>query len=337
MKKRVFSIFLALCMAVVLLPTAAMAATTPFSDVPSTHWAASYITEMVGKGAIKGYSDGTFKPSAPVTGLQFCLMLERLYHTETFITPITDDITRIEKKNIYKAPEYFNYNAPLKRFYAAGILEGELPTSDKEIWHDPQTPLPFSDWTSIPANYRGAVAHCNKRGLLTGTQDGSFRPDGIVTRAQATAILTRLTEQFAPDQLSHPIPTNALRLTDANVDSSELWSYCDGVFTIDFTYWGDWRVDSSFNFPNPGYSKLTFTVTTRGTDHSIDVYDSNPAVTVLSDAQTRRAMHLLHDGQAADTTQTYTVDISGAATLRIWVDAGGMSSYSTISDLYLHN
>jgi len=40
----------------------AQAATTQFSDVQSTHWGASAITNGVSKGYVDGYTNGTFKP-----------------------------------------------------------------------------------------------------------------------------------------------------------------------------------------------------------------------------------------------------------------------------------
>ncbi|USB33588.1 Ig-like domain-containing protein [Paenibacillus sp. YPG26] len=38
-----------------------------YSDVPSSHWAADYITTATKQGYFSGYADGTFRPEAPVT------------------------------------------------------------------------------------------------------------------------------------------------------------------------------------------------------------------------------------------------------------------------------
>ncbi|MBL0387039.1 S-layer homology domain-containing protein [Tumebacillus sp. ITR2] len=39
----------------------------PYGDVPSNHWAASYINKVSHAGYMSGYGDGTFHPDAPIT------------------------------------------------------------------------------------------------------------------------------------------------------------------------------------------------------------------------------------------------------------------------------
>ncbi|WP_422449143.1 S-layer homology domain-containing protein [Thermoanaerobacterium sp. DL9XJH110] len=48
---------------------------TKFTDVAATHWASGYINLGVGQGIIKGYPDGTFKPSNNVTYAEMAKML----------------------------------------------------------------------------------------------------------------------------------------------------------------------------------------------------------------------------------------------------------------------
>lgn len=50
---------------------------TNFSDVPATHWASGYINVASGQGLLKGYPDGTFKPSAQVSYAEAMTMLVR--------------------------------------------------------------------------------------------------------------------------------------------------------------------------------------------------------------------------------------------------------------------
>lgn len=42
-------------------------ATTPFTDVPSSHWASGYVAQAAGQGIINGYGDGNFGPEDEVT------------------------------------------------------------------------------------------------------------------------------------------------------------------------------------------------------------------------------------------------------------------------------
>jgi len=54
------------------------AGATIFPDVPATHWASGYINLAVDQGLIKGFPDGTFRPSAPVTYAESLAIVVRL-------------------------------------------------------------------------------------------------------------------------------------------------------------------------------------------------------------------------------------------------------------------
>ena len=55
--------------------SALSADTAPFKDVSADHTFAGYIAYCASKGIISGYSDGTFRPAAPLTGYAFLKML----------------------------------------------------------------------------------------------------------------------------------------------------------------------------------------------------------------------------------------------------------------------
>jgi len=54
------------------------AGATVFPDVSATHWASGYINLAVDQGLIKGFPDGTFRPSAPVTYAEALAIVVRL-------------------------------------------------------------------------------------------------------------------------------------------------------------------------------------------------------------------------------------------------------------------
>jgi len=59
---------------------------TPFSDVEPTRWSAGYINIAVGQGIIKGYPDGTFKPTEKVSYAEAITMLVRaLGYKDSFL------------------------------------------------------------------------------------------------------------------------------------------------------------------------------------------------------------------------------------------------------------
>ncbi len=61
---------------------AAKGLATKFADVPSDHWASGYINVCTTKGVLKGYPDGTFKPSANITGSEIITMIVRALNRE---------------------------------------------------------------------------------------------------------------------------------------------------------------------------------------------------------------------------------------------------------------
>ena len=43
------------------------AATSPYPDVPRSHWASGFVEAAVSQGLVSGYSDGTFRPNQEIT------------------------------------------------------------------------------------------------------------------------------------------------------------------------------------------------------------------------------------------------------------------------------
>ncbi|MEE1013082.1 MAG: S-layer homology domain-containing protein [Clostridia bacterium] len=54
---------------------AASQTTTPFADVPSSHWASGYVAQAAGQGIVNGYGDGNFGPDDNVLYEQVVKML----------------------------------------------------------------------------------------------------------------------------------------------------------------------------------------------------------------------------------------------------------------------
>jgi PKD repeat protein len=58
-------------------------ATATFSDVPTDYWAFRYVEYAVSKNVVKGYSDGTYKPTDQVTRDQMAVFVARAIATPT--------------------------------------------------------------------------------------------------------------------------------------------------------------------------------------------------------------------------------------------------------------
>lgn len=49
-----------------------------FTDVPSTHWAYSYIQNVAAQGWVSGYPDGSFRPNSPITRAEAFAMINNM-------------------------------------------------------------------------------------------------------------------------------------------------------------------------------------------------------------------------------------------------------------------
>ena len=75
--KRKLKIAAALMLSASLMVGNVLAANVSFTDVPSTHWAYSFINEMAEGGLITGYGGGIYGPEDDITREQMALMLYR--------------------------------------------------------------------------------------------------------------------------------------------------------------------------------------------------------------------------------------------------------------------
>ena len=69
---------LALCAAIMLSSCIIASADIAFSDLPSGHWAYSYVATLVGDGTINGFEDGTFRPEKSLTRAELSTIVWRI-------------------------------------------------------------------------------------------------------------------------------------------------------------------------------------------------------------------------------------------------------------------
>ncbi|OMF76748.1 S-layer homology domain-containing protein [Paenibacillus glucanolyticus] len=157
----------------------AQAATTQFSDVKSTHWAASAINKGVSKGYIEGYTNGTFKPDANVTRAEFVKMVVSAMNLETATT---------------KGKWYVQYvNAASK----AGLYAPADFSNNEAAWTKVMT---REEMSRVAARAIGETTKENdkwmylatKTGLIHGLGKGDLAPKGLTTRAQAVVLIERI-------------------------------------------------------------------------------------------------------------------------------------------------
>lgn len=170
-------------------------APTPFSDLLETHWAYDAVKRLYDKGTITGFPDGTFKPDHQIKRSHVALMFAREFNLDTKNAP--DPGFKDVKKT---DPEY----GAIAAVAHAGLFEGrgsgifgkddsltraEMATVIQRAYQigSAKKPANFSDikghWAYDAIN---AIAEVN---ITQGYEDGTFRPDRHVTRAEFSQFL----------------------------------------------------------------------------------------------------------------------------------------------------
>lgn len=109
-----------------------------FNDVTG-HWAEAQIDKAIASGFVTGYSDGTFKPDAPVTGEQFIAMMVRALQLpidpqkeeESWFAPV---LAAAVKHRLYDNDFHKGWSEPLTRAEMAVTLE--RATRQQSYEHD---------------------------------------------------------------------------------------------------------------------------------------------------------------------------------------------------------
>jgi streptogramin lyase len=168
-----------------------------FPDVPANYWAHEAITTLACRGVVVGFPDGLFRPHSSVTRAQFVSMLVHILGLKlgTGNTAFADVppaawyaplVAAAQQAGILHglSPTQFGPNEPLTREQMAVMLANSMGS-----YAPVGGALHFTDTSSIAPWALAAVQKVVAAGLMVGFPDGSFRPTGLSTRAQAAAVL----------------------------------------------------------------------------------------------------------------------------------------------------
>jgi hypothetical protein len=201
--------------------------TVNFPDVPKNAWYFEDLQYILNdsRKIFSGFPDGTFKPNDTLTADMYIkLIVTVMGHKvengkeywastyiqkaieEGYIIPSVDTILvqgRIEDK-------YYYYKMPITREDMAQITGRALDkiVEDSE-YRDPLAVCELiKDYRSIPVTYKTNVVKCYDLGILTGFPDGEFKPNNILTRAEAVAVIRRLIDRSARKRAELPVFPN---------------------------------------------------------------------------------------------------------------------------------
>jgi len=212
--------------------TAAAASSVTFTDTKG-HWAEKTIKEMVERGILDGYPDGTFRPQDPVKVDQFVKMLILSYSdlhqngsrswNADFLNALSPDNQAILKQDY----RYFSFKPNTTGYWAKDFIDiaSDLHFLNKSRYSDFQADMTRENVAEIVyytlqeieyledgvfgqkmaqsyGDIKGAsereqrfIAEALVKGIMEGYPNGFFGVGEKVTRAQALVILNRLTDK----------------------------------------------------------------------------------------------------------------------------------------------
>ena len=204
----------------VVLSVAALASTTSalaatYSDVPENAWYTGYVNKISELKGFAGYEDNTFRPDNQITQEEFVKTVVALTVGEQ--PEATGENTEPKRswKNCWdswaqpylnKAMEMgliteedtdFRYNGlPCTRGNMAKIATRAFEYLKEEDIADTSTyATKLKDYSDIPDKFKSYVLQAYGKGIISGYEDGTFRSDGILTRAEASSVLVRLIDK----------------------------------------------------------------------------------------------------------------------------------------------
>ncbi len=177
-----------------------------FSDI-ATCWGATEIQWFAWVGGINGYADGTYRPNGTLTRAQMASVLTNLLgmrgvtsQMEIADVPAAywahDEIAIVLSFGLMTLDETggFRPDEPLTRQEMAAIAAALL--SEADVTAEPDS-TPYTDDDQIRDDCREAVQIMRALGVMAGRADGSFDPDGSLTRQQMAVVFFRLYECMA--------------------------------------------------------------------------------------------------------------------------------------------
>lgn len=213
-----------LASAMIILTLSATAVAFPaeaktFSDVPQSHWAYSVIDEASDDGIMNGKAAGVFAPNATLTRAEYATMLYNLA-PESDVMKLVHGSTA--DNGLYDVDGNAWYADTVSWAVARGVFKNnggsfspnrtitreEMAVATYEFLHkycDGKFVLDsihkgFTDDAAFSSSAnRDKVYILVNNGVIAGKSDGSFDPQGSLTRAEAAAMAVRVADIVASE------------------------------------------------------------------------------------------------------------------------------------------
>ena len=180
-----------------------------FTDVRKDHWAISYIERASSKKLVHGVGDNSFQPESDVNRAEFVQMIVNAFGARNYSAE-TREYSDVNKQEwFYDAimgaranglldyfnQDKFNPRAAITREEMAAVLAATL----RYAKYDTKAPAVdlqsrFDDYSKMNSALLVDIELVCRAQLMEGVAEGTFSPQGVTTRAQATTVLIRLLE-----------------------------------------------------------------------------------------------------------------------------------------------
>ncbi|MCI8631467.1 MAG: S-layer homology domain-containing protein, partial [Firmicutes bacterium] len=196
-----------------------------FYDVVPSNWYAKYIGYLAHEGVITGYEDGSFMPSKQITRMEFAALLSRFADsTGIELKDMEKELAGASARNVSgvnistasaSAQEAFT---DMTKHIVLNALTASAAISDAD-W---ETAVPLSDISGLWGESH--IVGLADAGVVSGYEDGTFRPENSTTRAETVTMLNRMLGRTVTSELRTAISDAENKFSDL---SKMHWAYYD--------------------------------------------------------------------------------------------------------------
>ncbi|GAB2691835.1 S-layer homology domain-containing protein [Paenibacillus thermoaerophilus] len=191
-----------------------------FPDVGADHWAVKHVAKLAIQDIVRGDDQGRYNPDSPVSRQDALIMIVRLLGLEDealanklevvmpievrpdakpYVVQALDskwiDLGRETNIALAEKSKPWGDQPATREWVSRVVIRALGKTAEAEAGSDGAES--FADAGSIGSDYIGYVSEAVKLGIVTGFEDGTFRPAATVTRAQMAAFLGRSEKYLA--------------------------------------------------------------------------------------------------------------------------------------------
>ena len=203
----------------VLAAPAAHADVPTFSDVDASNQFQANISWMVENGIVRGYDDGTFRPTAAVSRQAFAAFLARytnMYGGEfdEYVAPTDAVFSDVQPGHPFHREISYLVEWGVIGGFADGTFRPDAPVSRQAasafltrlFWEDADLAelAEYQLFTDVPAfhQFAGPINMLVASDVVTGWPDGTFRPTAPVSRQAVSAFLNRFDTEITQELLA---------------------------------------------------------------------------------------------------------------------------------------